>query len=114
MKYDNLTMPLGVHEIAKLLNVKPDTVSSWQLRGIFPRPDAYINDKKTRIWRLQTIFDWARATGRNNRNFVNYSEAGQFMKSAPVSPATTQNPTNIEEIDNLDINIGSYDDSKLN
>lgn len=114
MKYDNLSLPLGVNEIARLLDVKPDTVSSWQLRGIFPRPDAYINDKKTRVWRLQTIFDWARATGRNNRNFVNYSQAGQFMKSPPSPQPSTTNPTNIEELQDLDINIGSYDDSKLN
>ncbi len=114
MKYDNLSLPLGVNEIARLLDVKPDTVSSWQLRGIFPRPDAYINDRKTRVWRLQTIFDWARATGRNNRNFVNYSQAGQFMKAPPSPQPSTTNPRNIEELQDLDINIGSYDDSKLN
>jgi len=117
MKYDNLTMPLGVNEISILLNVKPDTVSSWQLRGIFPKPDAYINDKKTRVWKLQTVFDWARATGRNRRKFVNYSDAGQFVSSYSSEaswPAATPNPTNIDSNDNLINNIGSYDDSNLN
>ena len=121
MKYDNLTMPLCVSEIANLLNVKPDTVSAWQLRGIFPKPDAYINDKNTRVWKLQTVFDWARATGRNRRKFVNYSEAGEFLVKSSLfnghdagSEARTSNPTNIDNNDNLINNIGSYDDSNLN
>ena len=59
--------PLGVSEIAKILNVKPDTVSSWQLRHNLPQPDWYINDMKTRIWTLKTIIDWANATGRNKK-----------------------------------------------
>lgn len=111
MKYDNLSLPLGVNEIAKLLDVKPDTVSSWQLRGIFPKPDAYINDMKTRVWKLQTVFDWARATGRNNRKFENYGVAGQYLKEDAVRSIRTSSPKNI---DDLDINIGSYDDSNLN
>ena len=109
MKYDNLTMPLGVNEVANLLNVKPDTVSAWQLRKIFPLPDAYINDKKTRVWKLQTVFDWAKSTGRNNRNFVNYSECGAYLKRSEFQAGggrSTSNPTNIED-------IGLYDDSKL-
>ena len=73
MKYDNLSMPLGVHEIAKLLNVKPDTVSSWQLRKIFPKPDAYINDNNTRVWKLQTVFDWARSTLNYAQNIGSYN-----------------------------------------
>lgn len=111
MKYDNLSMPLGVNEIANLLNVKPDTVSSWQLRNVFPKPDAYINDMKTRVWKLQTVFDWAKATGRNNRKFNNYSECGAFLKNSTLSALKTRNPINIED---LDANIGSYDDSNLN
>lgn len=113
MKYDNLSMPLGVHEIAKLLNVKPDTVSSWQLRKIFPKPDAYINDNKTRVWKLQTVFDWARSTGRNNRKFQNYGDAGQFMV-ARVPVATTPNPTNTSDTLNYAQNIGSYNAQELN
>ena len=113
MKYDNLSMPLGVHEIAKLLNVKPDTVSSWQLRKIFPKPDAYINDNNTRVWKLQTVFDWARSTGRNNRKFQNYGDAGQFMVSS--QPANmTPNPTNTDDTLNYAQNIGSYNAQELN
>tara|TARA_Y100000004_G_C8949562_1_gene427798 strand:+ start:176 stop:517 length:342 start_codon:yes stop_codon:yes gene_type:complete len=113
MKYDNLSMPLGVHEIAKLLNVKPDTVSSWQLRKIFPKPDAYINDNNTRVWKLQTVFDWARSTGRNNRKFRNYGDAGEFMVSS--RPANmTPNPTNTDDTLNYAQNIGSYNAQELN
>lgn len=110
MKYDNLSKPLGVNEIATLLDVKPDTVSSWQLRKIFPKPDAYINDMKTRVWKLQTVFDWARATGRNNRNFTNYGDAGSFLDNASLRSIRQQTP---QSIDNY-AQIGSYDDSKLN
>ena len=113
MKYDNLSMPLGVHEIAKLLNVKPDTVSSWQLRKIFPKPDAYINDNNTRVWKLQTVFDWARSTGRNNRKFANYGDAGAFMVSK-VPAATTSSPTNTGDTLNYAQNIGSYNAEELN
>lgn len=110
MKYDNLSKPLGVNEIATLLDVKPDTVSSWQLRKIFPKPDAYINDMKTRVWKLQTVFDWARATGRNNRNFTNYGDAGSFLDNASLRSIRQQTPQNIDNY----AQIGSYDDSKLN
>tara|TARA_B100001996_G_scaffold377960_1_gene361364 strand:+ start:931 stop:1284 length:354 start_codon:yes stop_codon:yes gene_type:complete len=116
MKYDNLSKPLGVNEIAILLKVKPDTVSSWQLRKIFPKPDAYINDMKTRVWKLQTVFDWARSTGRNNRNFTNYGDAGSFLEQHAVSSIQSARHETLSNIDNtvqIDANIGSYDDSKL-
>ncbi len=113
MKYDNLSMPLGVHEISILLDVKPDTVSSWQLRKIFPKPDAYINDKKTRVWKLQTVFDWARSTGRNNRKFQNYGDAGAFMVNV-ASTIKTSNPTNTDNPLNFAHNIGSYNAQELN
>ena len=116
MRYDNLTMPLGVSEIALLLKVKPDTVSSWQLRGIFPRPDAYINDMKTRVWKIQTVFDWARSTGRNNRQFTNYADAGNFMLAHQLSGLRgeqQETPQTLSQSINIDENIGSYDDSNL-
>ena len=120
MKYDYLAMPLGVHEISKLLNVKPDTVSSWQLRKIFPKPDAYINDGKTRVWRLQTVLDWARSTGRNRNNFINYSDAGTFVSNSTGdrgeknSAATTTNPESIDNLLNIAQNIGSYNADEIN
>ena len=121
MKYDYLAMPLGVHEISILLDVKPDTVSSWQLRKIFPKPDAYINDNKTRVWRLQTVFDWARNTGRNRKKFVNYSDAGAFVVASLKSngarngsAATTSNPENIDNPLNYAQNIGSYNADEIN
>ena len=59
--------PLGVSEVAIVLSVKPDTVSSWQIRKIMPIPDALINDGRTRLWRVKTVLDWASATGRNEK-----------------------------------------------
>jgi len=59
--------PLGVSEVAIVLSVKPDTVSSWQIRKMMPVPDALINDGRTRLWRTQTVLDWASATGRNEK-----------------------------------------------
>ena len=97
--------PLGVSEIAKILNVKPDTVSSWQLRHNLPQPDWYINDMKTRIWTLKTIIDWANATGRNKKN-LSYENAKKSLLGLEVAPAVTSNPMFIED-------LGKYDDTNL-
>ena len=56
--------PLGVSEVAIVLSVKPDTVSSWQIRKIMPIPDALINDGRTRLWRVKTVLDWSSETSR--------------------------------------------------
>jgi len=97
--------PLGVSEIAKILNVKPDTVSSWQLRNNLPQPDWYINDMKTRIWTLKTIIDWANATGRNKRN-LSYSNAKKSLLGLEVPADKTPN---LDFIDDL----GAYEDKEL-
>ena len=97
--------PLGVSEIAKILNVKPDTVSSWQLRNNLPKPDWYINDMKTRIWTLKTIIDWANATGRNKKN-LSYENAKKSLLGLEVMAAATSNPTIIDD-------LGAYDDTNL-
>jgi uncharacterized protein YjcR len=97
--------PLGVSEIAKILNVKPDTVSSWQLRHNLPQPDWYINDMKTRIWTLKTIIDWANATGRNKKN-LSYENAKKSLLGLEVPAAVTSNPIIIED-------LGAYDDTNL-
>jgi len=97
--------PLGVSEIAKILNVKPDTVSSWQLRNNLPQPDWYVNDMKTRIWTLKTIIDWANATGRNKKN-LSYENAKKSLLGLEVPAAVTSNPTIIDD-------LGTYDDTNL-
>jgi uncharacterized protein YjcR len=97
--------PLGVSEIAKILNVKPDTVSSWQLRHNLPQPDWYINDMKTRIWTLKTIIDWANATGRNKKN-LSYENAKKSLLGLEVPASVTSNPIIIDD-------LGTYDDTNL-
>ena len=97
--------PLGVSEIAKILNVKPDTVSSWQLRHNLPKPDWYINDMKTRIWTLKTIIDWANATGRNKKN-LSYENAKKSLLGLEVPASVTSNPMFIDD-------LGAYDDTNL-
>ena len=104
--YSPENTPLGVSEIAKILKVKPDTVSSWQLRNNLPKPDWYINDMKTRIWTLKTVIDWANATGRNKYK-LSYESAQNFLlgKKPKVEQATSN-------LINVDF-IGNYDDSDL-
>ena len=97
--------PLGVSEIAKILNVKPDTVSSWQLRNNLPKPDWYINDMKTRIWTLKTIIDWANATGRNKKN-LSYENAKKSLLGLEVPQSATSDPIFTED-------FGSYTDAEL-
>ncbi len=62
--------PVGVNEIANLLNVETTTVSSWRQRHVMPKPDKMINKGKTPIWKTSTIIDWANATGRNRNNLA--------------------------------------------
>lgn len=71
-------LPVGVSEVSIILNVKPDTVSSWQLRNIMPTPDAYINKGRTRLWRVQTVIEWANATNRNKAN-IGCDDAWQML-----------------------------------
>ncbi len=97
--------PLGVSEIAKILNVKPDTVSSWQLRNNLPKPDWYINDMKTRIWTLKTIIDWANATGRNKKN-LSYENAKKSLLGLQVPAEASPNPMFIED-------LGVYEDAEF-
>lgn len=65
MSYDTENYPIGVDEVSKILGVKPATVSTWNARKSMPKPDAYLNKGRTRLWEIKTIIDWASATGRN-------------------------------------------------
>ena len=39
--------PVGIYEIAKMLNFKESTVSSWRQRHQMPKPDKLVNGGKT-------------------------------------------------------------------
>ena len=55
-------VPMGRHEISRLLDVLPQTVSVWQSRGIFPEPD--VRTRRQRLWYRSTVEQWARDTDR--------------------------------------------------
>ena len=56
--------PLSVYEVAKLLNFKESTVSSWRQRHQMPEPDKLVNGGKTALWKKSTILNWAKNTNR--------------------------------------------------
>tara|TARA_B100000287_G_scaffold435329_1_gene503112 strand:- start:3343 stop:3654 length:312 start_codon:yes stop_codon:yes gene_type:complete len=56
--------PLSVYEVAKLLNFKESTVSSWRQRHQMPKPDKLVNGGKTALWKKSTILNWAKNTNR--------------------------------------------------
>ena len=62
--------PVGIQEIAELLDFKKTTVSSWRQRKVFPVPDKVISGGTVSIWKKSTIINWANATGRNKRGIV--------------------------------------------
>ena len=43
--------PVGIYEIAKMLNFKESTVSSWRQRHQMPKPDKLVNNGKTPLWK---------------------------------------------------------------
>ena len=98
--YNSNDLPLGVSEVAIVLSVKPDTVSSWQLRKIMPVPDAIINDGRTRLWRMETILDWASATGRNPKG-IDSSKGAQLLAS---------NNTNGKKVEDFTSKASKFDD----
>jgi predicted DNA-binding transcriptional regulator AlpA len=57
--------PLGVREIANELGYSRQTVSSWQQRKQFPEPDGVVGGGKVRLWKRESVVNWANATGRN-------------------------------------------------
>ncbi len=55
-------IPLGIAEIAQLLEVKRATVNMWRARGVLPEPDGFVSDSP--YWWPATIRDFAIATNR--------------------------------------------------
>jgi len=55
-------LPLGIAEIADLLDVRPKTVHMWRQRGIFPAEDFRCGGSPG--WYESTVRDFARETGR--------------------------------------------------
>lgn len=55
-------IPLGIPEIAELLEVSRRTVETWRYRGILPEPDMVVSS--TPLWWRDTVETFAAATGR--------------------------------------------------
>ncbi len=55
--------PVGVIEIAKLLDVQDRTVHQWLRRDLLPPADFGIVNG-SRVWKRATILKWAGQTGR--------------------------------------------------
>jgi hypothetical protein len=54
--------PVGLQEIASLLNVARQTVDSWQTRRLLPSPEWTVGGRPA--WSWGRIERWARDTGR--------------------------------------------------
>jgi predicted DNA-binding transcriptional regulator AlpA len=55
-------IPVGVTEIARLANVKPDTVKKWRHRGIFPPPAHTL--AMGPVWWRQDVEAWIEGRGK--------------------------------------------------
>jgi hypothetical protein len=55
-------MPVGIIEIADLLDVKRATVDQWRTRGVLPPPEGQISGNPW--WWENLILKWAKSTGR--------------------------------------------------
>ncbi|NNC41947.1 MAG: hypothetical protein HKO03_01750 [Acidimicrobiia bacterium] len=55
-------IPMGRGEIAHMLKVKPNTVSQWIARELFPEHD--ITTSRQRLWLHSTVRTWAIMTKR--------------------------------------------------
>lgn len=72
--------PISIYEVAKMLNFKESTVSSWRQRHQMPKPDKFVNGGKTPLWKTNTILVWAKNTNRlrnmQESNFAYKQESG--------------------------------------
>ena len=53
---------VGLKEIARRLNVRPQTAAQWNYRKLLPDPEGYVSGSP--CWRWTRIETWARDTGR--------------------------------------------------
>lgn len=60
---DDRDLPVGLHEITRVAGVERATADRWRERELLPDPDwAEVGGRPA--WRLGTILDWLRASGR--------------------------------------------------
>lgn len=63
MQKPSKDFPVGLKEVANLLNYPIGTAYMWRARKVLPDPD-YLVGGRPAWWWHQTILPWAQATGR--------------------------------------------------
>ncbi len=53
---------VGPSEIAAMLRVHKQQITTWQRNGVMPPPEAML--RRGPVWRRATITEWAELTGR--------------------------------------------------
>ena len=75
MKNPILNELMGVNEVAALLNVKQNLISTWAHISKMPEPDVMLNAVKTQVLLRETIVEWAGETGKLPIDFeVNWNK----------------------------------------
>ncbi len=90
MNYEQCDYPIGVNEISILLGVKPSTVSQWGVRKNLPSPDALVGGGNTKLWRIESILNWASSTGRNNNDVKDCEQALNVILADMMSMSEAQ------------------------
>ncbi len=107
MNYEHCDYPVGVNEISVLLDVKSSTVSQWGVRKNLPNPDAIVGGGNTKLWRIETILNWASSTGRNNNNIKDCEQALNLILS-DMKVSITENQSASARWDRLSDDWNNY------
>src|SRR6056300_1434121 len=107
MTYEHCDYPVGVNEISVLLDVKSSTVSQWGVRKNLPNPDAIVGGGNTKLWRIETILNWASSTGRNNNNIKDCEQALNLVLS-DMKVSITENQSASTRWDRLSDDWNNY------
>ena len=76
--------PIGVKDVAALLDVKDRTVHIWLWRKNLPEPDFQVNDLPA--WNRASIVQWAGLTGRIRGNDALTAEYRALTGEDPQPP----------------------------
>ena len=95
----NISNPINLSEIAKMLNFKESTVSSWRQRHQMPKPDKLVNGGKTPLWKTKTVLDWA-----SNTNRLRNLQENKFAYKQDDNNIDIDNSLNDYEVSDLEWN----------
>jgi len=97
--WDKNDDPVGIYEIAQMLNFKESTVSSWRQRHQMPKPDKLVNGGKTPLWKTKTVLDWA-----TNTNRLRNLQENKFAYKQDKDKIDEDNSLNTYEVSDLEWN----------